>query len=132
MPALHSPRGKWRRARRCLRPSVEMALVVVADDLVVAEMLIAARQRVDLRDELCQPNSVDAALALWRCRGKAIVHRLFHRFRERFAVLLGEIANLSIHAFGSDQHGHADTHASTIGTEAPTIMIQKCPIRCSR
>src|SRR5829696_1501965 len=107
MPALHSPRGRWRQARRCLRPSVEMALVVVADDLFIAEMFITTRERVDFRYELCQPNSVDAALALWRCRGEAIVHRFFHRFRERFAVLLGEIANLSIHAFGSDQHGHS-------------------------
>src|SRR4051812_25114449 len=85
-----------------------MTFVVVADDLVVGEVLVLTRQGIEIGPKFLEPALASRHLVLrWRHPLQALADGLLDGVGDRFAGPLSKLADQVIGFLVFDQHSHA-------------------------
>src|ERR1700730_11595682 len=104
-------RRQWREVPRCRQPSDWQSVFIVANKLIIGQMLVDPRQRVEIGKYLGKDTLAARNLLLaWRHPLKAVEHGPSHRDVNGFSGALGKLPHQAIGLFIIDDDSHRMIH----------------------
>src|SRR5215469_3246894 len=107
----HLHRPEWQKAQKYRQPSDRQAVFIIADQLIVGQMLVNPWQGVEIGKHFGELAFTLRDLAfIQRYPLKAIEHRPAHRHVKRLAGTFGQLPDQAVVFFVFYNHGHRSTY----------------------